>query len=62
MCAMIVLQCLVYFRVEADRKLFGQNCIPVVSLQQGTKQLSCIPMYLGVYREQFLSLACADIL
>ena len=29
------MQCLVYFRVEADKKLFGQNCIPVISLQPG---------------------------
>ena len=33
------MQCLVYFRVEADKKLFGQNCIPVISLQSGKIQL-----------------------
>ena len=34
---MIFLQCLVYFLVEADRKMVGQNCIPLVSLQKGTE-------------------------
>ena len=31
-----LVQCLVYFRVEVDgRKLYGQNCIPLISLQPG---------------------------
>ncbi|XP_064406324.1 1-phosphatidylinositol 4,5-bisphosphate phosphodiesterase delta-1-like [Halichondria panicea] len=29
--------CLVYFRVEGDKKLLGQNCICLVSLQPGVK-------------------------
>ena len=32
----LCVQCLVYFRVEADKKLFGQNCIPVISLKPGS--------------------------
>ncbi len=29
------IQCLVYFRVDSDKKLLGQNCISLVSLQPG---------------------------
>ena len=36
----VCIQCLIYFRVEADKKLFGQNCIPVISLRSG-KILYC---------------------
>jgi hypothetical protein len=36
LCICLPIQCLVYFQVEADKKLFGQNCIPVISLQPGT--------------------------
>ncbi len=35
LCICLPIQCLVYFQVEADKKLFGQNCIPVISLQPG---------------------------
>ena len=37
-CMFVCLQCLVYFRVDNEgKKIFGQNCFPVVSLLPGIK-------------------------
>ena len=38
-CLSVSFQCLVYFRVEVQlrkRQLYGQNCIPLISLMPGT--------------------------